>query len=72
MNRIELKSKRDGHHRIGTSLEKRAKAAGRDSKIYAQYLHHIEEYVRISDLLKIDEREMKRMRHLKTGWKKAF
>ena len=51
MTRLELKSKRDGHHRIGTSLEKRAKVAGRGSKLYAQYLHHIEEYVRITDLL---------------------
>jgi hypothetical protein len=41
---IELKTKLDGHHRIGCSIEKNA--AKREL-----YLHHVSEWCRVKDAL---------------------
>ena len=51
MTKFEIQLKKDGHHKAANLYEKKGKRAGKESKEYALYLHHVTRWVHYSDML---------------------
>lgn len=51
MTKHEILLKRDGHHKAANFVEKKAKRAGKGTKLYNQYLHHVEKWLEYDAML---------------------
>ena len=52
MKKYEIKNAMQGHDRLAGRWEKQARREGKQSKAYAQYQHHLAEWIRLNELYK--------------------